>query len=153
MEGGKFTISSYLSLRAGGHLGHKTAFHLTLDTWLPPDTGISQGAEPTSEETWRLLGKDVAASHPPFIEWVSDPGHLCQIRTSISLLCNIIVNIIYSKKLYGGQEETQLAFISRVKYCDQWLYWDKYVLVYSFKNQCMVCDLKERHVNKAVHPM
>ena len=70
----------------------------------------------------------MAASHLPFIERVSDPGHLCQIRTCISLLCNIIVNIIYSKKLYGGQEETQLAFMSRVKYCDQWLYWDKYVL-------------------------
>ena len=51
MGGGKFTISSYFSLRAGGHLGHKTAFHLTLDTWLPPDIGISQGAETSSEET------------------------------------------------------------------------------------------------------
>ena len=42
-----------------------------------------------------------------------------------------------------------MAFMSRVKYCDQWLYWDKYVLVYSFKNQYMVSDLKERHLNKA----
>ena len=42
-----------------------------------------------------------------------------------------------------------MAFISRVKYCDQWLYWDKYVLVYSFKNQCMVSDLKEGYQNKA----
>ena len=64
MEGGKFTISSYLSLRAGGHLGHKTALHLTLDTWLPPDTGISQGAEPTSEEILRLLGKDCGRFPP-----------------------------------------------------------------------------------------
>ena len=64
MGGGKFTISSYFSLRARGHLGHKTAFHLTLDTWLPPVTGISQGAETSSEKTWRLLGKDCGLFPP-----------------------------------------------------------------------------------------
>jgi hypothetical protein len=112
-----------------------------------------KGLSPPQKRHGGSWVQTVAASHPPFIEWVSDPGHLCQIRTCISLLCNIIVNIIYSKKLYGGQEESQMAFMTTVKCCDQWLYWDKYVLVYSFKNQCMVSDLKERHLNKAVHPM
>ena len=138
-----------MSLRPGitGATRQLSIQHLTLGSLL--SLAFPKGLRPAQKRHGSSWAKTVVSSHPPFIERVSDPGHLCQTRTCPSLLCNIIVNIIYPKKLYGSQEETHSAFRTRVKCCDLWLYWDMYILVYSFKNQCMVSDLKEGYQNKA----
>ena len=92
---------------------------------------------PAQKSTESHLGEACSLSHPPLIKPAKDWHHLCQMRTWFLSLCDIVARIIYPKKQYGGQEASCLALVIRVKSYDQWLYWDIFVLVCSFKNQQM----------------
>lgn len=78
----------------------------------------------------------------------SQPRKDARLEPGFPSSCDIIATFIYPEELYGGQEVSHLAFMTRVKPCDQWLYWD-IMFLHVFKNNMFYDSLRRDTPNQA----